>query len=405
MTLSAASKIAESGIMPYINTYDTETNKETPHLHHLSQKYSVFEGIDLFDEQAWVLTDRTKHTGNKWYKILKDYLTDDKLKNIKRYISATPMMDKNGNAIETILPTFGELDSLSEFSTDDVEKIQDEVELGDSAGNTIHMRSGLVKTRLVMDMPALLQSSGHYMTVTAHLGTAGPQMQTGPMAPRPTKQLPHMKPGEKIKGVTDKFVFLTGTTWQIDSASILINQGTKGPEFPKTRDQVDEGSKDLNLVQLTLVRNKFGSSGYPIQLIVSQTEGVLPSLSEFYYCKENDRYGLEGTAQHYGYILLPDVKFQRTTVREMMDTNPLLRRAAKITADLLQIKNFYKDSGIVVPDVKDLYEKLEKQYGWNVLLNTRDFWTFNQYEHPVPFLSTLDLIEMYYDRYIPYFLR
>ena len=103
-------------------------------------------------------------------------------------------------------------------------------------------------------------------------------------------------------------------------------------------------------------------------------------------------------------ILYPDVKIQRTTVRNLLDTDPMLRRAVKITADLLQIKTYYKDLPFNVPDVKELYEKLAKDYDWKVLLNTRDYWTFNQYEHPIPFLSTMDLIEMYHDKYVPYWL-
>jgi hypothetical protein len=95
-------------------------------------------------------------------------------------------------------------------------------------------------------------------------------------------------------------------------------------------------------------------------LVVSQTEGVLASLTEFNYVKDNDRFGIEGTLTSYNMILYPDVKIQRTTVRNLLDTDPMLRRAVKITADLLQIKTYYKDLPFNVPDVKELYEKLAK---------------------------------------------
>ena len=154
-----------------------------------------------------------------------------------------------------------------------------------------------------------------------------------------------------------------------------------------------------------LVRNKSGASGYTFNLLISQTEGVLPSLTEFHYIKENDRFGLEGTDRNYSLALYPSVNLSRTTVREKIDTDPMLRRAIKITADLLQIKSFYKELPLEVPEPKALYEKLAQKYDWNVLLSTRDYWTFKNYEHPVPFLSTMDLIEMYHDLYVPYWLK
>ena len=58
-----------------------------------------------------------------------------------------------------------------------------------------------------------------------------------------------------------------------------------------------------------------------------------------------------------------------------------------------------------VPTPKELYDKLKEKYDWNVLFNTRPHWTFNHYECPIPYLSTFDLIDIYYDQYVPYFLN
>jgi len=403
MILSAASKVCSSGVMTYINTYDTEMNINLDRLVDFSKRFDYFKNLDIVKDGIWSVTDKTNHIGNEWYKILKDFLKNEKLKNVKDYTFKTPFVDKDGKPIYTIFPTFGEIDSISEFETSDIEEIQDKNQLGESGGNTIHMRMGLAKTRLLMELPTLCNSSSHYLIMTAHVGQDIP-MQQGPYAV-PTKKLQHMKMGEKIKGVADKFFFLPNSVWQTVSSTNLINQGTKGPEFPKTRGNQDEMSQDLNLVTIKQLRNKAGPSGFTLELIVSQSEGVLDSLTEFYYIKENNRYGLDGSNVSYNLYLLPDVKLSRTTVRELIDTNPLLRRAIKITADMLQIKTFYKNLPFEVPDPKDLYEKLSKEYDWVILLNTRDYWTFNHYEHPIPFLSTLDLIEMYYGLYKPYFLE
>jgi len=402
MMLSAASKAAAAGFLPYLNTYDTEVNVDVEHCLNLSRKFDNFKDIDLCKEGAWSITDKTHHLGNEWFKLLKDFLRNEKIKNAKNYTLETPFLDKENKPIHAIFPSFGDLDSVSEFSCADIEEIQNKNELGDSGGNTIHMRNGLAKTRLLMEIPPVCNAASHYIIMTAHIGKDSTIGQS-PMA-MPVRQLPHMKPGEVVKGVAGKFLYLSNLLWQTISSSTFNNQSTKGPEYPKTRDRVDEGSFDLNLVTVKLVRNKSGASGYSFSIIISQTEGVLPSLTEFHYVKESERYGIEGGRDTYNMILYPDVKVGRTTVRNLLDTDPMLRRAVKITADLLQIKTYYKELAFDVPDVKELYEKLGKEYDWKVLLNTRDYWTFNQYDHPIPFLSTMDLIEMYYDKYVPYWL-
>lgn len=404
MMLSAASKAAGSGFLPYLNTYDTEINIDVEHCLELSRKFDIFKNIDLVKEGAWSITDKTHHLGNEWFKLLKDFLRNEKIKNAKNYTLETPFMDKEGKPVMAIFPSFGDLDSVSEFTTSDIDEIQNKNEIGDSGGNTIHMRGGLAKTRLLMEIPPLCNAASHYIIMTAHIGKDIPMGQ-GPMAAIPVRQLPHMKPGEVVKGVAGKFLYLSNLLWQTMSSSVNNNQTTKGPEYPKTRERVDEGSFDLNTVTIKLIRNKSGPSGYSFDLMVSQTEGVLESLTEFNYVKENERFGIEGSRDVYNMILYPDVKIGRTTVRNLLDTDPMLRRAVKITADLLQIKMYYKDLQLEIPDVKALYEKLGKEYDWKVLLNTRDYWTFNQYDHPIPFLSTMDLIEMYHDKYVPYWLQ
>lgn len=403
MILSAASKIAASGISPYINTYDTEMNIHPDRLRYFSNRFEEFQKVDIIDEGIWNITDSTKHLGNEWFKLLKDFLKGEKLKNAKKYIMPTPFMGRDGKAIQTMFPTFGEVDSLTKFVTADVEEMQNKNQLGDSGGNTIFMRQGLAKARLIMELPILCNGAAHYTIATAHVGqenTMGvPQHQL------PTKKLQHMRQGEKIKGAPDDFFFLTNSLWQAVSSSLAIVKETRGALYPRTRAQDGEVTTDLNLVTIKLLRNKSGPSGYSVPLLISQTEGVLPSLSEFHYIKENDRFGLDGNNTSYKLTLYPTVTIMRTTVRELLDSDKLMRRAVKITADILQIKELYKELPLEIPTMQQLYDKLEKQYGWDILLNTRDYWTFDQYENKVPFLSTLDLIEMHHDKYVPYWIK
>lgn len=400
MILSAASKVAAGGFSPYINTYDTEMNIHPDRLRYFSNRFEEFQKVDIIDEGIWNITDSTKHLGNEWFKLLKDFLKNEKLKNAKKYIMATPFIGRDGKAIETMFPTFGEVDSLTKFVTADVEEMQNKNQLGDSGGNTIFMRQGLAKARLIMELPILCNGAAHYTVATAHVGQENnmgiPQHQL------PTKKLQHMRQGEKIKGAPDDFFFLTNSLWQAVSSSLCIVKETRGALYPRTRQQDGEVTTDLNLVTIKLLRNKSGPSGYSVPLLISQTEGVLPSLSEFHYIKENERFGLDGNNTSYKLTLYPKVTIMRTTVRELLDSDKMMRRAVKITADILQIKELYKELPLEIPPLNLLYEKLEKKYGWDVLLNTRDYWTFDQYENKVPFLSTLDILEIYHDKYVPY---
>lgn len=405
MTLSAASKIMASGYLPYMNTYDSEMNIHPDRLSSFAARFEQFDGHDLIKEGIWNITDATKYMGNEWFSLLRGYLKNEKMKNVKNYTFATPLMDKEGKAIMAVMPTFGQLDSLTKFQTADIEEMQSKNQLGESGGNTIFMRAGLGKARLIMELPVLCNGAAHYTITTAHVGL---ENNMGvPTHQLPTKKLQHMKQGEKIKGAPDDFFFLTNSLWQCISSSLLINKDTRAPLYPKTQKDNDEPSTDLNLVTIKLLRNKSGPSGYSVPLVISQSEGVLASLSEFHYIKEDEqekRYGLEGNNTTYNLILYPSVKLMRTTVRGLIDSDPMLRRALKITADFLQIKKLYKELPLEIPPLDKLYEKLEKQYGWATLLNTRDYWTFDQYTNSVPFLSTMDILYMYYDQFVPEWL-
>lgn len=403
MELSVAAKIAEAGIEPYMSDYDTEMNIQLSRKLGFSKKFNVFKDIDIIESGIWMITDTVKHIGNEWYLTLRNWLKKEKVDKAKDIILETPFIDKKGNAIRVMMPTLGAVDSLTKFKTSDVEELENKNQLGEGGGRMVYMNAGLAKARLLQELIVNCNAAAHYVILTVHVGADAP-LQAGGMTVPPPKKLPHMKSGERFKGAPDDFYYLTNNLWQAVSATDapVTNSVTKGPEFPRTQDDKEEGVKDLMLVTMKLVRTKSGPSGHTFDLIISLRDGVLPTLSEFYFIRENDRFGLSGNNVTYHLDLYPDVNIMRTTIRQLIDNDPLLVRAIKITADLLQIKKYYKDLPFEVPTPKELYEKLSKEYDWKTLLQTRDYWTFNQYTHPVPFLSTMDMIEMYHGLYVPF---
>ncbi len=402
MTLSASDKIF-STTETSIGTYDTEMNVHQIRFEELYSKFPFLKDKNLIGDGYWNLTDKSKYLGEKWYEELKVYLKSKK-DNAKHLTVTTPFLSNdNTNNIKILVPTFSEIDSLSDFITSDVLKIYNENELGESGGNMVNMRAGLAKHRMMTEMPLIAESYKHFFLLTAQQGMEN-AIQTGPGTPPPTKKLQHMKPGEKFKGVTDKFYFSLNNSWETIKAVLLINQSTKSAEYPRDTYDNNNPDTDLNLVSLKQLRSKSGPSGYMLEIVFSQDEGVLPSLTEFHYIKTNDRFGIDGTLQSYALDLLPKMNLGRTTVRRKIDSEPALRRAINITSELCQMHHFYREMGDQLITPKELYEGVKKQgYDWDMILNeTRGWWTVNDDKHPLKFLSTKDLIQIAKGIYTPF---
>lgn len=405
LMLSAMSKFFVYG--SYALTYDTEMNIHEGHQFNFTQKFDAFEGMNIINEGYWDFTDKTKYTGDEYFDKLKEYLTD-KNKNKKSLLRDTPFVNREVNGLmQMAVPTFGDVDSFSEFSTQDVIRMQDENSLGDSGANTVNMREGLQKNRFIREIVPLSDSAKHYLLLVAHLGM---EFNLDPRNPSPRK-LSHLKGGIKIKGAPEKFTFATHICWQNLNATPLINQGTKGPEYPKNPDDNLQGDTDLNEVTVKLLRNKNGPTGMSVQVVVSQREGVLASLTDFHYIKSRKRYGLPGNDRSYVCALLPEVALSRTTIRKKLSENPLLERAIGIVADMCQIEEYWHQFSHLMCTPEELYEDLKKLgYDWNQLLSTRSWWTFDNDKHEVKFLSTVDLLKMRLasknknDCYIPYWM-
>ena len=177
MTLAAAAHVASSGYAPFINTLDTEMNMIPKRLLFFSKIFPEFADIDIMDEGIWQVTDQTKHMGDEWFHLLKEYLRTEKLKNAKQYLFETPFVDKHGKPIFVLFPTFGQIDSLSKFISSDVDEMQRKNQL--SEGQTIYMRQGLAKARMLMELPGLCNSAAHHTIVTTHIGKNTNIMQVG----------------------------------------------------------------------------------------------------------------------------------------------------------------------------------------------------------------------------------
>lgn len=393
------------------NTYDTEINIMKSRLAALSTYLPDFKGENVIDSGRWIITDKTMYYANEWYEEWKKFV-DEKQDNAKTVTRTTPFLDSDGKNLMTILiPTPTEIDSFTEFETEDVANIQEANELGDSGANTMFMRQGISKTRFLTDVPKRVVKSNSPMFLTAHIGKEIPMDARA----APVKKLGFLKNGDKIKGATDKFTFLTTNAFQCQNAQPFFNDTTKGPEYPRDSDDNLKGDTDLFLVTLVNLRSKTGPSGMIMQVLVSQREGLLPSLTEFHYCKTMDRYGMEGNMQNYQMALMPEVKLARHLIRGKLMADANLRRAVHITAEMCQQDNLWHDkqSKDLQCTPKELYDALKaKGYDWAEILKTRGWWTYDN-DEPVEridgaqqyFLSTFDLLRMRKGYYHPFWMK
>lgn len=393
-----------------LSWYDTEVNVELVRLAYLASEIEGYEDFTeangtVFDRGLWVFTDKANMSGNKWVSKLQEFLSE-KVKSAKSLNAVSPFLDLDKSLIEMIMPTASAIDTISEFETDDVLTMRDKTEIGQKEGNMINMRQGLGKDRLIRESPSMASRSSHFIGMNAQYGEEKADINASPMSGPKPKKMNTLRPGEKVRGVPDSFLYLPLHLWLIDGSSVLRSEDKQNAEFPLEENGSSE-SDDLYVCPMKMLRSKTGPSGFTINILVSQKRGVLPTMTEFYnILRTSKRYGLEGNDRSYNLALLPDVTMQRTTVRKRIATDPLLRRAMNITSEIAQMEQFYPAMKGNIPPLSEIRKKLISDgYDMNQILSTRPWWTFNNDKQKVPFLSSMDIIDIFNNEYTPYWLE
>ncbi len=389
------------------STYDTEVNIQLPRLKTLAAAIRTFAalGYNLIDQKYWRVTDKTVYWGNEWFEKFKDFMKY-KRKNEDAYRLLTPFPDHDGKSLlAVLLPTFGCVDSLTDFQSEKEEEMMDANELGESGGNTLFMKGGLIKTRLLTELPALTGGAYHFIGLTAQLNKELAMGGPPGGAAQPTKKLQYLKNGDRIVGATNKFTYATSVCFNAYNASPLTDKDRMA-EYPHATGSKNIGDTDLNTVKLTLLRNKNGPTGNTLTMVVTQREGLQFELTEFHNIRENGRFGIIGKGAYYTLALYPECAVMRTTIRHKIDEDPKLRRAIHITSEMQQMSEYmpdiWEDYGCTPEELHADLTKLG--YDWDTILKTRGYWLFNNDANPVPFLSTYDLLRMRKGEYFPYWM-
>lgn len=357
---------------------------------------------DPNDLKRSTFTTQVQYWGDEMYDLLKKKL-NERFKSGKGKVE-TPFRGVDNQPISVFPFINWAIDSISMFKVSNQEEFQD-IEVGGKKRNMEAMRDAHAKSQLMTELPVLTGKHNLSVMMTAHIGK---EHQLDPMKPL-NKILAHLSQGKKIKNVPEKFLFLPqNVILMAGSKPLIASSSDKTCMYPKHGS--DDEMKAMNDLQITTVlslRNKAGVSGAPYEIISSQTEGYLPTLSEFHYCKVNDRFGLGGNPTTSHMVFYPDVKFTRNTIRELIREDVKLRNAIRLTSELLQIRRYWPSVPVeMLLDPEEIYVTLtEKGYNWDDLLQTRGYWTYDQYTNPIPFLSGMDLLNMCAGLYKPYWMK
>jgi hypothetical protein len=376
--------------------YDAENTSNLDRKIYLKMNTGLFDQQELLVGDIYTLTEKTDMYLDEWQRLVIKK-ANDKASNKRNIELDFPYFDKDDKTpMRGYAPTFGGLDSITLAETKSDAEILMKTDIDDMKARTMYMNSGFSRARLVAALSTLCTKVNHFITITAHVGEMGPQIGVNSKLP-PKKKLYAMRVGEKLKGVSDNFIYLVTVCWQSFNVGLLNNSSSdRTPRYPKNPMDGKNNNSDLIKVDLGVLRSKIGATTLRILLIMSQKDGVLPELSEYHYTKFTNKgfgYGGSLTTSHWS-VFLPSVKIRRTTVRTQLKTTPKLARAVNITSEMSQIYEFdkYHDVKMVMEPI-ELYNSIkDKGYDWDLILQTRGWHTVNNSANPIPTITTYTLL-------------
>jgi len=377
--------------------FDSEESFKYSRLNRAKKRFARLSK-EIFDEDHTDLiqvTHQYQMMGDDYFEATKRLAKErQKLRDNKK--KTMPFPGKNGEFIKEVPRLFVFFDSMSETKTKSVEdSVVDKNNVGQGSSQTVYMKDGNAKTQMVRQM-GYLASVGHMAySMTGHVGKTIQIEKYEPVAPA----LSYSKRGISPKGLPGKTEYLNNNYWEIFDAKPLVNSSSdKSAKYPKYDADRDKDTVDLMVVSTVQTRNKNGVSGFRYEFIVSQSEGLLPSLTEFHYVKAlRGNYGVGGNDQNFFMELYPHQNLKRTTIRQLLDDDPKLCQAVKLTADLAQIQQLWRMEERYVVTPAELYQSMiDKGYDWDILLDTREWWTYMEDEKDLlPRMTIMDLLAVH----------
>ena len=389
-----------------LHVHDTETTMVIERVERMTRMAmgvrSAYNRVpeNLMDAGRMFFTRSVDYDGTELMELIKGFSKERKKSEKK--IDLEILHPGTGGLYAYYNPVLEFWDSFSGLKAENAETMLTEGKVGHKDLNMLAMRVNSGKSQMVEQIPDLCASSAIYLLATAHVGQA---YQLDPHKPN-VKTLKFLKGEVKLKRVPENFSFQTGNCYVVTGMSTMINGTGKDakPQYPYTPGDED-GQNDLMEIKLTNMRGKFGISNVALPLVISQKDGLLPYMSNFEYLKaEAGRFGIVGNDRNYSLAFTPDVKMQRTDIRQKFRENEKCVTAAYHLVNMHWMFTYWNEfDQDLVCDPTELYEEIKRMgYDWDLLLDTRYWFMPVIAGEGIPFISTMDLLRMRTGKYHPY---
>lgn len=386
-------------------TFDAEDSKEYEQLVVRMPYHKQIQADGAFDNpRIWLTKQSVMFADQYWDEVRKPFGVAKMAE--KNSMLQTPILNGGRGLIDIIPPTFEQQDSFSRMNFGEVEKKYHDAKVDSKDRNMEFTRPGLIKTRILAEMPTINPQHGFYTVMTAHLGD-DMQLDAG-YGSMPKRVLANLEAGKKIKGCPEQFLYMPNNMWFCANQKPHWDKDMI-PVYGRNGEPGKKGSKDVVTVNVMNLRGKSGASGAMFPMLMSQSMGLLPNLSMFNYLRDDQKYfGMEaGNNTTMALDFCPDIKMTRNKVWETVDSDYRLQRALELTVGLAQIRNMMGHLGNVIhTPPAEIFAKLKEQgYDWDVILGeTRGKWQFTSVKSEKKYLSALDLLRMYQGTWMPSWL-
>jgi len=381
--------------------YDTETTLNPSRIETFHKKLNLPENLVEDPEKPWSLTNKMDSPVKELIKNVLDSMKN-KVKSNKK-VEWKSVESKVSKKLLEILPSdLFLLDSLSKLDLNNLADTLIKKDADSSDLNTTFLSDGRVRKIMLETLLTACKQANVKFITTVHLGKSfgiGDNKYEKKM-----DRMQFLPQSIVMKGAPETVNFSIETSFIVHPSVQMKDPGTKLAKYPRKGEGVEN---DLNLVTLETIRCKTGASGVRIPVIVSQEEGVLPTLTEFHYIKEA-KFGIEGNDRSYCLTLYPDVKLSRTTVRDLIDSDPKLRAAIRYTSEILQIMaarvrlnfvDYFKNF-----DLAELKKVADEKINFSEDLDKFE-WRYGARVYETKFLSTPDLLELHRSGKLPFWVK
>lgn len=352
-------------------------------------------------EERIRITNISEHDLESFFEVVKQ-IADFKLKNINDFTVETPMIDPHTKKFRRMLiPTFVGIDSLTYARVKSVIDTLDKHSASASETQTVHMKNGLVKNKIMSQIPALAAKAGIYFMVTAQVGD---KIEMSSFAP-PSKEIQFMKQGEKPKGVGSDFLFLISNLFETRSAKVLM---TPDKECMYPLPSGITSPTEMSQTTVVVTRCKTNNAGTQFHPVLSQKRGYEGMLTNYNYLRENDYFGMGSNKTNVRCALYPEKVTGRTRIAGD-EGDYELRRSLEIVAQLCFVQNSWSVHDSAIPYDITPEALMEKLMGSGVnmsdIRNTRGWWTYDQeLASERNYMSLFDILALATGNYRPKWL-